>query len=114
MAASSAPCDDYEKASARAPRDPSNRTAREWNTVAKPYFQSDLSNLVGWYVVISLYHTVSYEVNAFPFQYALNRLNILLILAGNTNATPDLAITVLKNFKLKRDTIQTENDVPAR
>lgn len=54
------------------------------------------------------------EVNAFLLQYALNRLNILLILAGNTNVTLDLAVTVLKNFELKRDTIQTENDVPAR
>lgn len=59
-------------------------------------------------------HTVSYEVNTFLLQYALNRLNILLILAGNANVTLDLAVTVLENFELKRDSIQTENDVPAR
>lgn len=59
-------------------------------------------------------HTVSYEVNALLLQYTLNRLNILLILAGNANVTLDPAVTVLKNFELKRDTIQAENDVPAR
>lgn len=66
------------------------------------------------YVIVGLCHIVSYEVNAFLLQYALNRLNILLILAGNANVTLDLAVTVLKNFELKRDTVQTENDVPAR
>lgn len=84
------------------------------NTVTKRHFQSNPSSRVGWYIVVSHCHTVSYEVNAFLLQYALNRLNILLILAGNTNVTLDLAVTVLNNFKLKRDTIQTENDVPAR
>lgn len=59
-------------------------------------------------------HTVSYEVNAFPLQYALNRLNILLILAGNTDIALDLTVTVLENFELKRDTIKTKNDVPTR
>lgn len=88
--------------------------ARERDAVAKTHFQSNLSGWMGWYVVISHCHTISYETNAFLLQYALNRLNIPLILAGNTNVTLDLAVTVLKNFDLKRDTIQTENDVPAR
>lgn len=88
--------------------------ARERDTVAESHFQSNLSHWTHWYVAVSHCHTVSYEVNAFLLQHALNRLNILLILAGNANVTLDLAVTVLKNFELKRDTIQTENDVPAR
>lgn len=74
--------------------------ARKRDTVAETHFQSDLSNLVGWYVVISPSHTISYEINAFLLQYALNRLNILHVNAGNANATVNLAVTVLNNFKL--------------
>ena len=81
------------------------------NTVAESHFQSNLSRCTSWRGVG---HTVSYEINAFLLQYALNRLNILLILTGNANVTLDLAVTVLKNFELKRNTIKTENDVSAR
>ena len=71
-------------------------------------------SLEDWYVIVNLCCTVSYEVNAFLLQYALNRLNILLILAGDANVAIDLAVTVFKNFELKRDTIQAENYMPAR
>ena len=84
---------------------------RKRDTVTERHFRSNLSHCTSWCVVG---RTVSYEVNAFLLQYALNRLNILLILAGNTNVTLDLAVTVLKNFELERNTIQTKNDVPAR
>ena len=83
--------------------------------IAESHF--DMTFQVGWvgrYAAVTPCHTVSYEIDAFLLQYALNRLNILLILAGNANVTLDLAITILKNFELKRDSIQTENDVPAR
>lgn len=59
-------------------------------------------------------HIVLDEVNASLLQYALNRLNIPHILAGNTNVTLDLAVTVLNDFELKRDAIQAENYMPAR
>ena len=66
------------------------------------------------HVVIDLCHTISYDVNALLLHYALNRLNILLILAGNTDVTLELAVIALKNLELKRDAVQTENDLPAR
>lgn len=59
-------------------------------------------------------HTISYEVNTLPLQHTLNRLNILHIHADNANAALDLAVTALNDFKLKRDTIQTKNYVPAQ
>ena len=85
--------------------------ARKRDTIAERHFQSNLSHYTSWCIIG---HTVSYEVNTFLLQYALNRLNILLILAGNANVTLDLAVTVLKNFEPNRDTIPAENDVPAR
>ena len=69
---------------------------------------------VGWYVVIDPCRTVSYEINALLLQYTLNLLNIIYIRAGNADAAVDIAITVLNNFKLKRDTVQTEDDLPAQ
>ncbi len=104
-------CDYHEevRAEARAAR-VVERTGKR-DTVTEKHFRSNLSRRTSWRVVG---HAVLYEVNTFLLQYALNRLNILLILAGNANVTLDLAVTVLKNFELKRDTIQTENDVPAR
>ena len=96
---------------------PGARTARlvertrKRDTIAERHFQSNLSHCTSWCVVG---YTASYNVNALLLQYALNRLNILLILTGNTNVTLNLAVTTLENFKLKRDTIQTENDMPAR
>lgn len=84
---------------------------RKRDTVAERHFQSNLSRCTSRRGVGS---TVSYKVNAFLLQYALNRFNILLILASNANVALDLAVTALKNFELKRDTIQTENDVSAR
>ena len=62
----------------------------------------------------NLRHTVSYEVNAILLQYASNLLNVPLIHAGNANGTVNLTVTVLHNFKLKRDTVQTKNDFPAQ
>ena len=65
-------------------------------------------------VIIGLRHTVSYDVNATPLKHAPNPLNILHIHAGNANATVDLAVTILNNLELKRDAVQTENDLPAQ
>lgn len=87
----------------------------KWNTVAKTHFQSDLSNRGGGMLLLaSVTYTVSYEVNAILLQYAPNLLDILRINAGDTDITLDLTITVLNNFDLKRDTIQTKNDFPAQ
>lgn len=88
--------------------------AGKWNTVAKTHFQSDLSNLVGWHVAVSHCHAISHNVNTVLLQCAPNLLNLLLIHTTNANATVDLAITVLNNFKLKRDTVQAKNDFPAQ
>lgn len=88
--------------------------ARERNTVAKTHFQSDLSNLVGWCVAVSHLHAISHNVNAVLLQCAPNLLNLLLIHTTNTNTTVNLAVTVLHNFKLKRDALQTKNDFPAQ
>lgn len=87
--------------------------ARKRDTVAKTHFQSDLSNLVGRYVV-SLCRTVSHNVNTVLLQCAPNLFNLLLIHTTNTNATVNLAVTVLNNFELKRDTVQPENYLPAQ
>lgn len=86
----------------------------KWNTIAKTHFQSDLSNLVGWYVAVSPRHAISHNVNTVLLQCALNLLNLLLIHTTNANATVNLTITVLNNFKLKRDTVQAKNDFPAQ
>lgn len=59
-------------------------------------------------------HTVSQDVNALLFQYAPNLLDIIHINAGDTDMALDLTITVLNNFDLKRDTVQTKNDFPAQ
>lgn len=59
-------------------------------------------------------HIISDDVNVMLLQYAPNLLNILHIHAGNADTALDLAITVLNNFKLKRDTVRTENDLPAQ
>ena len=76
--------------------------------------QSNPSNQVGWRVVVSLCNTVSQNVNAALLQHATNLLNILHIHAGNADTNLDLAVTVLNNFELKRDAVQTENDLPAQ
>lgn len=87
---------------------------RKRDTVTKTHFQSDLSNLVGWYVVITPCHTVSYEVNTILFQHAPNLFNLLLIHATDANAAVNLTVTVLNNFELKRDAVQPKNDFPAQ
>ena len=75
--------------------------AGERNTVTKTHFQSDLSNLVGWYVIVGLCHAVSYDVNTILLQHAPNLLNILHIHTSNTNAALNLAVTVLNDLELK-------------
>ena len=80
----------------------------------KTHFQSNLSSWVNWYVIVGLCHTVSYDVNIVLLQYAPNLLNILHIHAGNTNTALDLTVAMLNNFEFKRDTVQTENDLPAQ
>ena len=59
-------------------------------------------------------HITLDDVNTPLLQYAPNLLNIIHIHASNTDTTLDLAVTVLNNFELKRDTVQTENDLPAQ
>ena len=88
--------------------------ARKRNTVAKTHFQSDLSSWVGWYVIVGPYRAVSYDVNTVLLQHTPNLLNIIHIHASNTNAALNLAVTVLNNLDLKRDTVQAENDLPAQ
>lgn len=87
--------------------------ARERDAIAKTHFQSNLSHWTYWYVA-GLCHTVSYDVNTMLLQCAPNLFNLLLIHATNANTTVNLAITVLNNFELKRDTVQTKNDFPAQ
>lgn len=85
----------------------------KWNTVAKTHFQSNLSCWTYWYVA-GLCRTVLYDVNTVLLQCAPNLLNLLLIYTTNANAAVNLTVTVLHNFKLKRDTIQAKNDFPAQ
>ena len=109
-------------AAATATRKPASgaRTARaveqveERDAVAERHFRSNLSC---WWVGMSLlasYRTVSHNVNIVLLQYAPNLLNVPLIHAGNTNAAVNLTVTVLHNFKLKRDTVQAKNYLPAQ
>ena len=85
--------------------------ARKRNTITKPHFQFNLSCQAVWYVVC---HSVLYDVNTPLLQHTPNLLNILHIQAGNADAALDLAVAVLHDFKLKRDTVQTKNDFPAQ
>lgn len=109
---------DTSAGSARKPA-PGPRTTRvvertrKRDTVAETHFQSNLSRWVSRYVA-DLYCTVLYDINAVLLQYAPNLLNLLLIHTTNANATANLTVTVLHNFKLKRDTVQTKNDFPAQ
>ena len=80
---------------------------------AENNFRSDLSHWTYWYVA-NLCRTVSHNVNTPLLQCAPNLLNLLLIHTTNTNATVDLAVTVLHNFELKRDAVQAKNDFPAQ
>lgn len=57
---------------------------------------------------------ISHNVNTVLLQCAPNLLNVPLIHASNTNATVNLSVTVLNNFELKTDTVQTKNDFPAQ
>ena len=87
---------------------------RKRDTVAETHFQSDLSNLVGWYAAVSHCHAISHNVNTVLLQHAPNLLSLLLIYAGNANAAVDTTITALNNFELKRDTVQPKNYLPAQ
>lgn len=64
--------------------------------------------------IVNLRRPISDDVNTVLLQYPPNLLNIIHIHAGNTNAALELAITVLNDFELKRDTVQTKNDFPAQ
>lgn len=88
--------------------------AGERDAVAESHFQSNISHWTYWYAAVSHYHVISHNVNTVLLQYAPNLLNVLLIHAGNTNATVNPTVTVLHNFKLKRDAVQTKNDFPTR
>lgn len=85
--------------------------AQKRDMVTKTHFRSNFSNHMRWCVIG---HTISYEVNAILLQYTPNLLDILHINAGDTDIALDLTITVLNNFDLKRDTVQTKNDLPAQ
>lgn len=100
-------CDYHEEASAGGP----HGQTRKRGTVAERHFQSNLSRCTSWHVVG---RPISHNVNTVLLQRAPNLLNLLLIHTTNTNATVDLTVTVLHDFKLKRDTIQTKNDFPAQ
>lgn len=84
------------------------------DTVAETHFKSDLSSWMGWYVIVGLCHAISHNVNTILLQHAPNLFNLLLTHTTNANATVNLAVNVLNNFELKRDTIQAENDLPAQ
>lgn len=87
--------------------------ARKRDTVAETHFQSNLPRWMSQYVV-SLYRTISHNVNTVLLQHTPNLLSLSRIHASNTNAAVDLAVTVLNNFELKRDAIQTENNFPTQ
>lgn len=76
--------------------------------------QSNPSSWVSQYVIVDLCRTTLDDVNTVLFQHAADLLNIIHIHAGNADTTFDLAVTVLNNFKLKRDAVQTKNDLPAQ
>ena len=89
--------------------------ARERDTVAERHFQSNLSGWTGRLTYCRYpCHTISHNVNTVLLQRAPNLLNLLLIHTTNANATVDITITVLNNFKLKRNTVQTKNDLSAQ
>lgn len=87
--------------------------AGERDAIAKIHFQSNLSHWTYWYIA-GLCRTVSHNVNTVLLQRAPNLFNLLLIHTTNANATVNLAVTVLNNFEIKRDTVQTKNDFPAQ
>lgn len=87
--------------------------AGERNAVTESQFQSNLSRWTYWYVA-DLCCTVSYDVNTVLLQHAPNLFSLPRIHTGNTNATVDIAVTMLNNFDLKRDTVQTKNNFPTR
>lgn len=66
------------------------------------------------YVAVSHCHTISHNINTVLLQRALNLFNLLLIHTSNANAAVDITITVFNNFELKRDTVQTKNNLPAQ
>ena len=88
--------------------------ARERDMVAETHFQSNLSHWTYWHVAVSHCHAISHNINTVLLQCAPNLFNLLLVHATNANATVNLAVTVLHNFELKRDTVQTKNDFPAQ
>lgn len=104
----------HEEASARAPRDQSSRTSQEVEYGSEDPFQSNLSHWTHWYVDVSFCYAISHNVNTMLLQCAPNLLNVPPIHTANANAAVNLTITVLNNFELKRDTIQTKNDFPAQ
>lgn len=87
---------------------------RKQNTITKTHSQSNLSDWMGWHVIVNLCHTVLDDVDIVLLQYVPNLLNILHIHAGNADTTLDLAIAVLNDFELKRDAVQAENYLPAQ
>lgn len=71
-------------------------------------------DLEDWYIIVGPRRTVLDDVNVILLQHTPNLLNILLVHAGDANAAVDIAITMLNNFEIKRDTVQPKNDLPAR
>lgn len=89
--------------------------AWERDVIAEHHFDLTFQvGWIGWHVIVSLCRTVSHNVNTLLLQCTPDLFNLLLIHATNANATVDLAVTVLNNFELKRDTVQPENYLPAQ
>ena len=86
----------------------------ERDAITKTHFRSNLSCQVGWYVIVGLCNIALDDVNVVLLQHLPDLLNIIHIHASNTNATLNLAVTVLNDLELKSDTVQTENDLPAQ
>lgn len=84
------------------------------DAIAERHFQSNLSSQVGWYVIVDFCRIALDDVNVVLLQHSPNLLSFLRVHASNTNTTLDLTVTVLNNFELKRDAVQTENDFPAQ
>ena len=77
--------------------------------------QSDFNpTLHVWVGVSLLCRAVLDDVDTVLFQHTPNLLNILHIHAGNTDTALDPTVTMLKNFDLKRDAVQTKNNFPAQ
>lgn len=101
-----------KEASAWVPHGPSSRTGLEAEHDSEDPFLVEPFKFE--WVGMSFCHTALEDVNVILLQHAPNLLSILRIHTSNTNAALNLTVTVLNDFELKRDTVQTENNLPAQ